>query len=241
MITARNLTKVYHKGGESIVVLKEVGFSIAAGEFVMVLGESGTGKTTLLNFLGGLDRPDKGEIIVESIGDMLMISDTALSRYRNKVIGHIFQTFNLKPTYTAFENVRVPLLFSRMKRTEQEKRIEEALRGVGLWQRKLFKPIELSEGQCQRVAIARAIVNKPMILLADEPTGNLDPNTAKYIMELLLRLNKEMKMTLVMVTHDLNVLKHADKVFVLADGKFVEDGDEYGSVRFTGNGNDKIS
>jgi putative ABC transport system ATP-binding protein len=172
---------------------------------------------------------------------MLLISDTALSRYRNRMIGHIFQTFNLKPTYTAFENVRVPLLFSRMKRAEQEELIEEALRAVGLWHRRSFRPIELSEGQCQRVAIARAIVNKPRILLADEPTGNLDPNTARQIMDLLIRLNKEMRMTLVMVTHDLNVLKHADKVFVLSDGKLVKDGEKYGNVRSAGDVNDKIS
>ena len=239
MITARNLTKIYHKGGESVVVLDHADFSTGAGEFVMVLGESGTGKTTLLNFLGGLDRPDEGEIIIDGIGDMLKISDRALSKYRNKMIGHIFQTFNLKPAYTAFENVRVPLLFSRMRGSEQDERIEGALKAVGLRHRKSFKPIELSEGQCQRVAIARAIVNKPEILLADEPTGNLDPRTAKSIMDLLIRLNHEMKMTLIMVTHDLNVLSHANKVLLLSDGKLVKNGDVYGYVRSIEGHNDK--
>lgn len=231
MITARNLTKVYHKGGESIVVLDHVDLSIGAGEFIMIMGESGTGKTTLLNFLGALDRPDNGEIIVGSLGNVLKINDKALSTYRNKIIGHVFQTFNLKPTYTAFENVRVPLLLTRMKHAEQKGHIEEALRAVGLWGRKSFRPIELSEGQCQRVAIARAIVNKPSILLADEPTGNLDPKTARSIMGLLTELNQKMNMTLVMVTHDLEVIKHADRVLTLAGGKLVENGTEYGYTK----------
>ena len=147
MITARNLTKVYHKGGESIVVLDHVDLSIGAGEFIMIMGESGTGKTTLLNFLGELDRPVDGDIIVDGLGNVLKINDRALSTYRNKIIGHIFQTFNLKPTYTAFENVRVPLLLTKMRHPEQEVQIEKALRAVGLWDRKSFRPIELSEGQ----------------------------------------------------------------------------------------------
>ena len=227
MIKASSLTKIYRKGDQSVIVLDKVDFKISAGEFVMVLGESGTGKTTLLNFIGALDRPDKGEIVVEGVGDILKIKDSELSKYRNKVVGHIFQTFNLKPTYTARENVRVPLLFSKMSKSEQNSRIDEALDSVGLLHRKSYRPIELSEGQCQRVAIARAIVNKPKILLADEPTGNLDPKTAESIMKLLIELNQNSKMTLLMVTHDLDVLKHAHKVLILADGKLGEDGDEY--------------
>ena len=224
MISVRNLTKTYQKGRESIVLLDDADFDVAAGEFVMILGESGSGKTTLLNFLGALDRPDRGEIHIDGVGDLLVISDKELAKYRNRVVGHIFQTFNLKPTYTASENVRVPLLFTTADREQQDARIEESLKAVGLWERRLFKPIELSEGQCQRVAIARAIVNKPRILLADEPTGNLDPKTAASVMDLLIRLNDELGITLVMVTHDLDVLQHADKVFTIADGKLTGNG-----------------
>lgn len=227
MIKAHSLTKIYSKGDQSFTVLDSVDFEINEGEFVMILGESGTGKTTLLNFIGALDKPDEGEIMVEGVGDVLKISDRELSIYRNKIVGHIFQTFNLKPTYTARENVRVPLLFSKMSKPEQNERIDSALESVGLLHRKQYKPIELSEGQCQRVAIARAIVNKPKILLADEPTGNLDPKTAESIMNLLIELNRNSNMTLLMVTHDLDVLKHAHKVLVLSDGKLSMDGHEY--------------
>jgi putative ABC transport system ATP-binding protein len=227
MIKVRNLTKVYHKGNEYLTVLDNIDFDLSAGEFAMVLGESGTGKTTLLNFIGALDQPDSGKIIIERTGDILKISDRELSHYRNRMVGHIFQTFNLKPTYTAYENVRVPLLFTRMSKTEQNKRIEKALDAVGLSRRKSFQPIELSEGQCQRVAIARAIVSEPRILLADEPTGNLDPKTAESIMNLLIDLNRNSNMLLLMVTHDLDVIKNAHKVFVLAEGHLKEDSREY--------------
>ena len=228
MITARNLTKKYDKGNHRVVVLDHADLTIESGEFVMVLGESGTGKTTLLNFLGALDRPDEGEIVVDGTGDILKLGDGELCVYRNRVVGHIFQTFNLKPTYTSYENVRIPLLFTRLSRGEQREMIGESLKAVGLWDRRDFKPVELSEGQCQRVAIARAIVNKPKMLLADEPTGNLDPKTARKIMDLLVRLNREMKMTLVMVTHDMRLLEYADKVLRLAGGKVNEETAESG-------------
>lgn len=227
MIKAKSLKKTFKKGEHIVKVLDNACFEVEQGNFVMILGESGTGKTTLLNFIGALDRPDDGEIFVEGVGDILRISDKSLSLYRNRIVGHIFQTFNLKPTYTSYENVQVPLLFSRISKTEQNERIAEALNSVGLYDRRQYKPVELSEGQCQRVAIARAIVNRPKILLADEPTGNLDPKTAESIMNLLIRLNQNLKMTLLMVTHDLDVLKYAQKVFVLTDGKLNLNGDEY--------------
>ena len=188
----------------------------------MVLGESGSGKTTLLNMLGALDKPDEGVMEVEGLGDICRIDDRALSDYRNRVIGHIFQTFNLKGIYTAFENVRIPLIFTPISRADARRRITRALEAVGLTDRMHFKPIQLSEGQCQRVAIARAIVNEPKVLLADEPTGNLDPKTARHIMDLLVRLNKEQGITLVMVTHDMTLLDYADRVVTLESGRVRE-------------------
>jgi len=207
---------------ERIDVLGGIDLEIPSGSFVMVLGESGSGKTTLLNMLGALDRANAGSIDVEGIGDICRISDRALSDYRNGVVGHIFQTFNLKGIYTAFENVRIPLIFTEVSSKEARRRITAALEAVGLGDRMFFRPIQLSEGQCQRVAIARAIVNEPKIVLADEPTGNLDPKTARRIMDLLVRLNKERGITLVMVTHDMTLLDYADRVYTLEAGRVRE-------------------
>jgi len=221
-IRITNLTKTYFKDDERIDVLGGIDLEMPRGSFVMVLGESGSGKTTLLNMLGALDRPDAGAMEVEGVGDICRIDDRALSDYRNKVVGHIFQTFNLKGIYTAFENVRIPLIFTSVSRSEARRRITAALEAVGLADRMHFKPIQLSEGQCQRVAIARAIVNEPEVLLADEPTGNLDPKTARHIMALLVRLNKERGITLVMVTHDMTLLEYADRVVTLEGGRVRE-------------------
>jgi len=221
-IRITNLTKTYFKDDERIDVLGGIDLEMPRGSFVMVLGESGSGKTTLLNMLGALDRPDAGAMEVEGVGDICRIDDRALSDYRNKVVGHIFQTFNLKGIYTAFENVRIPLIFTSVSRGEARRRITAALEAVGLADRMHFKPIQLSEGQCQRVAIARAIVNEPEVLLADEPTGNLDPKTARHIMALLVRLNKERGITLVMVTHDMTLLEYADRVVTLEGGRVRE-------------------
>ncbi len=221
-IRITKLTKTYVKDDEQIGVLDEVCLEIPSGSFVMVLGESGSGKTTLLNMLGALDRPDGGEIAVDGVGDICRIHDRALSDYRNGVVGHIFQTFNLKGIYTAFENVRIPLIFTPVTREAARERITSALESVGLADRMHFRPIQLSEGQCQRVAIARAIVNEPNVLLADEPTGNLDPKTARHIMDLLVRLNKERGITLVMVTHDMTLLDYADRVVTLEGGRVRE-------------------
>ena len=231
-IKATNLTKTYVKDDERIDVLGGIDLEIPSGSFVMVLGESGSGKTTLLNALGALDRADVGSIAVEGVGDICRISDRALSDYRNGVVGHIFQTFNLKGIYTAFENVRIPLIFTVVSPKEARRRITAALEAVGLGDRMFFRPIQLSEGQCQRVAIARAIVNEPKILLADEPTGNLDPKTARRIMDLLVRLNKERGITLVMVTHDMTLLDYADRVYTLEGGRVRENtAEEVAAIR----------
>jgi len=231
-INAIGLMKTYVKDDERIDVLGGIDLAIPSGSFVMVLGESGSGKTTLLNMLGALDRANAGSIEVEDVGDLCRISDRALSDYRNGVVGHIFQTFNLKGIYTAFENVRIPLIFTEVSSKEARRRITAALESVGLGDRMFFRPIQLSEGQCQRVAIARAIVNEPKILLADEPTGNLDPKTARRIMDLLVRLNKERGITLVMVTHDMTLLDYADRVYTLEAGRVRENtAEEVAAIR----------
>jgi putative ABC transport system ATP-binding protein len=231
-IRIANLAKTYVKDDERIEVLDGISLEIPSGSFIMVLGESGSGKTTLLNLLGALDRADAGSIEVDGVGDICRIRDRALSDYRNAVVGHIFQTFNLKGIYTAFENVRIPLIFTPVSRNEARQRITAALESVGLADRMYFRPIQLSEGQCQRVAIARALVNEPKVLLADEPTGNLDPKTARQIMDLLVRLNKERGITLVMVTHDMTLLDYADRVVTLEGGGVRENTpDEVEAVR----------
>lgn len=221
MIEIRSLTKTFTKDGEKLVVLDHIDLDIARGDFVMVLGESGSGKTTLLNILGAIDTTDSGEIFVEGFGDILSASEKKLAEYRNRIVGHIFQTFNLKKIYTAYANVKVPLLFGNVAVGDAHERIMSALERVGLAGRTQYRPPQLSEGQCQRVAIARAIVNEPEILLADEPTGNLDPKTARKIMDLLMSLNRDNDTTLLMVTHDISMLEYARKTVNLKDGKIV--------------------
>lgn len=221
MIKIRSLTKTFVKDEARLVVLDAIDLDIARGDFVMILGESGSGKTTLLNILGAIDTADSGEIIVEGFGDILSASDKRLAEYRNRVVGHIFQTFNLKKIYTAYANVKVPLLFSNEPVRDAHDRIVRALERVGLGDRAHYRPPQLSEGQCQRVAIARAIVSEPEILLADEPTGNLDPKTARKIMDLLVGLNRDDGTTLLMVTHDVSMLQYAQKTVSLESAKIV--------------------
>ncbi len=221
MIKIRSLTKTFTKNGSKLVVLDHIDLDIGRGEFVMVLGESGSGKTTLLNILGAIDTADSGEIIIEGFGDILSASDKRLAEYRNRVVGHIFQTFNLKKIYTAHANVKVPLLLRSVPTNNPDQRIMRALERVGLAGREFYRPPELSEGQCQRVAIARAIVNEPQILLADEPTGNLDPKTARKIMDLLVSLTQDDGVTLLMVTHDVSMLEYAQKTVNLERGRII--------------------
>jgi putative ABC transport system ATP-binding protein len=221
MIKIRSLTKTFTKDGLKLVVLDDIDLDIAKGEFAMILGESGSGKTTLLNILGAIDTADSGEIMIEGFGDILSASDKRLAEYRNRVVGHIFQTFNLKKIYTAYANVKLPLLLSTVPVSNSHQKIMRALERVGLAGREHYRPPELSEGQCQRVAIARAIVNEPQILLADEPTGNLDPKTARKIMDLLVSLTRDDDVTLLMVTHDVSMLEYAQKTVSLEGGKIV--------------------
>lgn len=218
MIELRNISRQFKVGDEYIHALDRLTLSISEGQFIALMGPSGSGKTTLLNLIGGLDRPDGGQIVVDGTS-IERLKDGPLSSYRNKTIGFVFQSFNLQPTYTALENVMLPLYFAKVGPGERRKRAQVELERVGLSNRAKHKPSQLSAGQRQRVAIARALINRPKIILADEPTGNLDSRNGKDIMELLKQLNRESKVTVVMVTHDEGMAKYAGKTIYLRDGK----------------------
>lgn len=218
MLELKNLTKTYELGGEKIHALDGVSLKIDKGDFLAITGPSGSGKSTLANIIGGLDTPDTGEVLVENT-NIANMNDKNLSEYRNKSIGFIFQTFNLQPSLTALENVTIPLIFSHMKPSDRKKRAIDCLKAVGLSDRLKHKPGQLSGGQRQRVCIARALANNPQIIIADEPTGNLDSKKGAEIVELLEQLNKVAKMTLVIITHDPNVARRAHKVIQIKDGK----------------------
>ena len=219
MIELRDVWRLYHMGEETINALAGINLEIGQGEFVSIVGPSGSGKSTLLDIIGGLDSPTKGSIVVDG-QDLSTASDKELSSYRNNKVGFVFQTFNLQPTYNALENVALPLVFAKVPLRKRNQMAREALDTVGLGDRVRHKPGELSGGERQRVGIARALVNNPKILLADEPTGNLDSKASERIMELLSRLNKERGLTLILVTHDLESAKNANRMLQMHDGKF---------------------
>ncbi len=221
-ISARGLTKTYHRGGESLRVLDKVNIDIKPGEFVALTGPSGSGKSTILNFIGGLDTPDEGRVVV---GDTVVsdLSKSKLAAWRSQNVGFIFQAFNLLPVLTALENVELPLVLQPLNKSQRRKQAEFALSLVELKDRMSHRPQELSGGQEQRVAIARAIVTDPGVILADEPTGDLDRDTADQVLEILKRLSKEHGKTIIMVTHDLAAAAYADRVLRLDKGRFVED------------------
>ena len=217
MIELKGVTRRYKMGDELIYALNAVDLKIEKGEFIAIIGPSGSGKSTLANIIGGLDRPDSGQVTVDDI-DLMKTSDNELSHYRNKKVGFVFQSFNLQPNYSAVENVAVPLLFAKMSKSARRKRAEECLRAVGLETRMKHKPTELSGGQRQRVAIARALANNPEIIIADEPTGNLDSKKGDEIMDLMKKLNKDMGVTLIIITHDPDLAKQAGRVISIHDG-----------------------
>ena len=221
LIEVNNVTRRYTKGGETITPLDAVTLSIAQGEFISLMGASGTGKSTLLNLIASIDRPDDGTIVIDGT-DITKLSRSKLAKWRAANMGYIFQTHNLVPVLTAYENVELPLLLLPMSRTERNKRIRIALEAVDLLDRIDHYPRQLSGGQEQRVGIARAIVTHPRVVVADEPTGDLDPTTSDQILDLLKRLNKQLDVTLVMVTHDSDAALVADRRFKLVDGKLVE-------------------
>ena len=220
MIQLKSVSRKFKLGGEIIRALDNVSLDIKEGSFIAIMGPSGSGKSTFLNLIGGLDRPDKGAVFVNKT-DLNKLRDKKLAAYRNKRIGFIFQSFNLQSIYTALENVMLPLYFSGNNIKNRKKKAEEVLKMVGLGQRMKNKPGQLSGGEQQRVAIARALVNEPEILLADEVTGNLDSKTGKTVVSLIRNLNKQRKITVIMVTHDQEMAKFADKVIRLRDGQII--------------------
>ena len=223
LIEIRNVTKRYHKGDETITPLENVSLNIEQGEFVSLMGASGTGKSTLLNLVASIDRPDAGQIVVDGT-DITRLSRTRLANWRAANMGYIFQTHNLVPVVTAYENIELPLLLLPISRSERRKRVEIALAAVDLLDRADHYPRQMSGGQEQRVGIARAIVAHPKVVVADEPTGDLDPDTSDQILDLLKRLNEQLHVTLIMVTHDTEAAKIAHKQFRLDHGKLVQTG-----------------
>jgi putative ABC transport system ATP-binding protein len=201
LIQVRGVGKTYYRGKEPTAVLKSLDLQVPQGAFEALMGPSGSGKSTLLNLIAGLDRPSSGSILVAG-ADLTQLSDSALAKWRARTIGFIFQTYNLMPVLTAQENVELPLLLTSLPAKERRRRAQTALRVVGLADRMSHYPRQLSGGQEQRVAIARAIVNDPLLLVADEPTGDLDRQSADEILTLLTTLNRDLKKTIIMVTHD---------------------------------------
>jgi putative ABC transport system ATP-binding protein len=217
MIDMLGVTKRYQRGGQTLTVLDKLSLQVPQGDFVALMGPSGSGKSTILNLVGGLDVPDEGRIIVAD-KDITALSPSGLPAWRARHIGFVFQAFNLVPVLTALENVLLPLNLQPLSRAERRKQAEFALEVVGLKDRMHHRPRQLSGGQEQRVAIARAIVTDPDLVLADEPTGDLDRDSANSIMDLLRRLNDEMKKTLVVVTHDAVAAERARRVLHLDKG-----------------------
>jgi putative ABC transport system ATP-binding protein len=222
-VEIRNVTKTFKKETVEVVALESASLTIDAGAFLCLMGPSGSGKSTLLNIIAGIDRPTAGDVLVGE-QNIAQLSEGQLAIWRNHTIGFVFQTFNLIPVLTAFENVELPLLLTKLSKRERRDHVETALSLVGLRDRMTHYPRQLSGGQEQRVAIARAIVTDPALILADEPTGDLDAHSADEILAILERLNREFKKTVVMVTHDpraarhATVLRHLDKGLLLPEG-----------------------
>jgi len=218
VIRVENVHKTYDLGEQKVHALRGVSLEIRAGEFVAVMGASGSGKSTLMNILGCLDRPTRGHYFLDGT-DVSKLSKAELARIRNRKLGFVFQQFNLLSRTSALENVELPTVYAGIPPEEREKRAKEALERVGLTDRAEHYPSQLSGGQQQRVAIARALVNRPAILLADEPTGNLDSRTSVEIMDILQRLNEEQGLTVILVTHEHDIARYAKRALVFRDGK----------------------
>jgi putative ABC transport system ATP-binding protein len=216
LIEMHELTRVYQLGPQEIYALRGINLIVEQGEYLAIMGPSGSGKSTLMNIIGCLDRPTAGQYILDGT-PVEQMNDDELAAVRNKKIGFVFQTFNLLPRTTALQNVELPLVYAKMPRAERRDQAEEALAAVGLQERMNHQPNELSGGQRQRVAIARALVNKPSLLLADEPTGNLDSKTGREILDLFRDLS-ERGNSIIMVTHEDDVAKEARRIIHIRDG-----------------------
>ncbi|QIB27467.1 ABC transporter ATP-binding protein [Caloranaerobacter azorensis] len=221
MIKLEGLTKVYKMGNVSVTALKDINLNIEKEEFIAIMGPSGSGKSTLMNILGCLDKPTKGKYILDGVS-IQGLNDDELAMIRNRKIGFVFQAFNLLSRTTALKNVELPMMYAGVSAKERRKRAIELLEKVGLGDRINHKPNEMSGGQRQRVAIARALVNNPAIILADEPTGNLDTKSGEEIMDIFENLNKE-GVTIVIVTHEPDIAQKAKRVVTFRDGVIIED------------------
>ncbi len=220
LVEIRNLAKSYTRGGQAVPVLSDITLDIEAGDFIALMGPSGSGKTTLLNLIAGIDKPDSGSLRVDGV-DIAALSESELADWRAAHVGFIFQFYNLMPVLTAYENVELPLMLTPLSRAERRARVELVLSVVGLADRMKHYPNELSGGQQQRVAIARAVVADPTIIVADEPTGDLDRVSAADILAMLQRLNDELGKTIIMVTHDANAAKAARSLVHLEKGELI--------------------
>lgn len=220
ILKVENLTKIYGEGNNKVVALDNVSFSVEKGEFLAIVGASGSGKSTLLHLLGGVDKPTKGKVYVDG-KDIYELSDDNLAIFRRRQVGLIYQFYNLIPILNVEENITLPLELDNRKVDEED--LKQVINNLGLTKRKKHLPNELSGGQQQRVSIGRALITHPAIVLADEPTGNLDSKSSDEIVELLRKTNKEYKQTIIMITHNMEIAKMADRIIEIEDGHIVKE------------------
>ncbi len=222
LISVRDIRKVYQVDKEKIIALGRINLEIGEGEICCVLGTSGSGKSTLLNILAGLEKPSKGTVMING-ANVTNFSEKQWALFRQKYIGFVFQSYNLMPTLTAIENVAMPLVFKGINKNKREKAAVHMLKAVNLGNRLLHKPTQMSGGQQQRVGIARAFVARPKIIFADEPTGNLDSRTSREVMEIMISMAKKYRETLIIVTHDMEIAKYANRIITIHDGSVKSD------------------
>ncbi len=233
LIKLENVSKTYHLGKIDLPVLKNINLEISQGSFISIMGPSGSGKSTLMYLLGCLDIPTKGRIFFED-KDISKLSENELAKIRREKIGFVFQQFNLIPNLTALENIMLPMVFKGLKEEERKKRAEELLEAVEMLKREHHKPLELSGGEQQRVAIARAFANNPDIIIADEPTGNLDSSSGRAVMDILADFHKKQGKTVVVVTHDPNIASYSKEIINIKDGQIVKNHQEAKKVLWHG-------